>query len=260
MEPLSESLSKTRASSPTSSYGDVESKSFLNTHNESTIDVSVPSVPDTPPTPHSHIPSPILPGSTVPVIDPLLLAVRREQSDRASSAIGQYLLRGWTLLGDECQNSECYAVPLMKRPKVTRNIKTEEGASSTASSTAKLADPRRHCVICKRDYLREADVNAWKAYTSEQENGAVVSTSTLPIFAKHAGKDDDLEGDRGQHSAAAKKRRFSSQPSTIHSTVERSFGLPAKTHRKVAEVSVSIPCQVFANVFKLINQHSLTHH
>jgi len=43
---------------------------------------------------------------------------RREQSDQASSEIGKKLLKGWTLLGEECPSDECYAVPLVRPPNV----------------------------------------------------------------------------------------------------------------------------------------------
>lgn len=42
---------------------------------------------------------------------------RRAQSDRASSEIGKKLLKGWTMLGEECPNENCYGVPLVRPPK-----------------------------------------------------------------------------------------------------------------------------------------------
>lgn len=42
---------------------------------------------------------------------------RREQTDRASVEIGRRLLQGWTMLGDECPNDDCYYAPLVRRPK-----------------------------------------------------------------------------------------------------------------------------------------------
>jgi hypothetical protein len=42
---------------------------------------------------------------------------RREQSDRASSEIGNRLLKGWAMLGEECPNSTCFGVPLVRPPK-----------------------------------------------------------------------------------------------------------------------------------------------
>lgn len=42
---------------------------------------------------------------------------RREQSDHASTEIGKLLLKGWTMLADECPNSQCYGIPLVRPPK-----------------------------------------------------------------------------------------------------------------------------------------------
>ena len=42
---------------------------------------------------------------------------RRAQSDYASSEIGKKLLQGWAMLADECPNSTCYGVPLLRPPR-----------------------------------------------------------------------------------------------------------------------------------------------
>ena len=216
MEPLSESLSRTRASSPTSSHGDGHSTSLLDVHNDSVLEASVPSIPDTPPTPQSHLSSPALPESVFPPVDPLLLASRRQQSDRASAAIGQKLLHGWTLLGDECQNPDCYAVPLMRRPNPNRKLKKEEESSSATVIATKPVDPRRHCVTCGRDYLREADLKAWELYQSEAQ-GLAISPSTIHGTIRHGLSNEEPGEDQILHSAAAKKRRYSAQPVSARS-------------------------------------------
>jgi hypothetical protein len=41
---------------------------------------------------------------------------RREQSDKASARIGERLLKGWAMLGEECPNATCYGVPLVRPP------------------------------------------------------------------------------------------------------------------------------------------------
>ncbi|KAJ3811925.1 hypothetical protein F5876DRAFT_75341 [Lentinula aff. lateritia] len=66
---------------------------------------------------------------------------RREQSDRASSEIGNRLLKGWALLGEECLNEACFGIPLVRPPK--------SGGEK---------DPRRECVICGRIYIGEGDL------------------------------------------------------------------------------------------------------
>ncbi|KAJ6539264.1 hypothetical protein B0H19DRAFT_1178094 [Mycena capillaripes] len=65
---------------------------------------------------------------------------RREQSDEASAAIGQRLLKGWAMLADECPNTRCIGIPLVRPPKA--------GGEK---------DPRKECVICKTVYLTEVD-------------------------------------------------------------------------------------------------------
>ncbi|KAJ7781328.1 hypothetical protein B0H16DRAFT_1358813 [Mycena metata] len=65
---------------------------------------------------------------------------RREQSDQASTAIGQRLLKGWAMLADECPNSRCFGIPLVRPPKA--------GGEK---------DPRKECVICGIVYVTEVD-------------------------------------------------------------------------------------------------------
>lgn len=68
----------------------------------------------TPPTDiPSDIDSPLLP----PVLDTDAILRRRQQSDRASSEIGNRLLKGWAMLADECPSAECYGIPLVRPPK-----------------------------------------------------------------------------------------------------------------------------------------------
>jgi len=65
---------------------------------------------------------------------------RRHQSDAASAAIGQRLLKGWAMLADECPNMQCFGVPLVRPPKA--------GGEK---------DPRKECVICGLVYVTEVD-------------------------------------------------------------------------------------------------------
>ena len=51
------------------------------------------------------------------MIDTDTILRRRQQSDRASAEIGNRLLKGWAMLADECQNPDCYGVPLVRPPK-----------------------------------------------------------------------------------------------------------------------------------------------
>ena len=52
-----------------------------------------------------------------PIVDMGAILRRRQQSDRASTEIGNRLLSGWAMLADECANPECYGVPLVRPPK-----------------------------------------------------------------------------------------------------------------------------------------------
>ncbi|XP_006460027.1 hypothetical protein AGABI2DRAFT_149991 [Agaricus bisporus var. bisporus H97] len=65
---------------------------------------------------------------------------RREQTDRASVEIGRRLLQGWTMLGDECPNDDCYYVPLVRRPK-----------------SAGEEEPKKECVLCGNFFNTERD-------------------------------------------------------------------------------------------------------
>lgn len=68
----------------------------------------------TPPTEVSEAPSsPVF----APILDTADLMRRRQQSDTASAEIGRRMLKGWAMLADECPNSQCYGIPLVRRPK-----------------------------------------------------------------------------------------------------------------------------------------------
>ncbi|KAB5594748.1 hypothetical protein CTheo_1895 [Ceratobasidium theobromae] len=65
---------------------------------------------------------------------------RRAQSDRASSEIGNRMLKGWAMLSDECPNDDCWAIPLVRPPRA------RPGAEP---------DPRKECVICGAVYITD---------------------------------------------------------------------------------------------------------
>lgn len=166
--------------------------------------------PNTPPTPPSHLPSPPLhateAGFPVSNVDQAQAAARREQSDQASSLIGQRLLQGWALLDAQCENETCFAVPLMRRPAFKPKVADAETSKNGSASApvAKVMDPRRYCVICHRDYLREGEVEEYERYIeATQGKSALMNQAAKPV----AKTDEEPEG-RVSHSAAAKKRRF----------------------------------------------------
>ncbi|CAE6531941.1 unnamed protein product [Rhizoctonia solani] len=77
---------------------------------------------------------------------------RRAQSDRASSEIGNRMLKGWAMLAEECPNDECWAIPLVRYPRA------RPGAEP---------DPRKECVVCGTVYVNN-------------ENGQLVAQRATP--------------------------------------------------------------------------------
>jgi hypothetical protein len=70
--------------------------------------------PSTPLTELSDAPSS---PTFAPPVDTEEITRRRQQSDLASTEIGKRLLKGWAMLADECPNSQCYGIPLVRPPK-----------------------------------------------------------------------------------------------------------------------------------------------
>ncbi|KAF8708330.1 Sjogren's syndrome/scleroderma autoantigen 1 (Autoantigen p27), partial [Rhizoctonia solani] len=77
---------------------------------------------------------------------------RRAQSDRASTEIGNRMLKGWAMLAEECPNDSCWAIPLVRFPRA------RPGAEP---------DPRKECVICGTIYVNN-------------ENGQLVAQRATP--------------------------------------------------------------------------------
>ncbi|KAH9922023.1 uncharacterized protein BXZ73DRAFT_51465 [Epithele typhae] len=98
----------------------------------------------TPPTEVSNAPSS---PPLMPVMDTAELLRRRRQSDLASAEIGKRMLKGWAMLADECPNSDCYGIPLVRPPK--------SGASLDPRKAIYLT--RQECVICAAVYVDEKD-------------------------------------------------------------------------------------------------------
>ncbi|KAL5530318.1 hypothetical protein ACEPAF_6575 [Sanghuangporus sanghuang] len=87
---------------------------------------------------------------------------RREQSDAASAEIGVRLLKGWTMLADECPNERCYGVPLVRPPLVGGR------------------DPRKECVACGTVYVDEKDADGWERLVIAEQRAASSSTTIVP--------------------------------------------------------------------------------
>ncbi|KAJ7700002.1 hypothetical protein B0H17DRAFT_1048207 [Mycena rosella] len=96
---------------------------------------------------------------------------RREQSDAASSAIGQRLLKvRLGNAGDECPNARCFGVPLVRPPKA--------GGEK---------DPRKECVICGTVYITEVDWAGRERLIPEESTKSIAT----PITSK--GKAREIE-------------------------------------------------------------------
>ncbi|KAL5527497.1 hypothetical protein ACEPAG_6288 [Sanghuangporus baumii] len=87
---------------------------------------------------------------------------RRQQSDAASAEIGARLLKGWTMLADECPNERCFGVPLVRPPLVGGR------------------DPRKECVACGTLYVDEKDANGWERLVISEQRASSSSTTTVP--------------------------------------------------------------------------------
>ncbi|KAL5487943.1 hypothetical protein ACEPAI_6051 [Sanghuangporus weigelae] len=87
---------------------------------------------------------------------------RRQQSDAASAEIGARLLKGWTMLADECPNERCYGIPLVRPPLVGRR------------------DPRKECVACGTVYVDEKDADGWERLVIAEQRASSSSTTIVP--------------------------------------------------------------------------------
>ncbi|THV08640.1 hypothetical protein K435DRAFT_641811 [Dendrothele bispora CBS 962.96] len=90
---------------------------------------------------------------------------RREQSDQASTEIGNRLLKGWAMLADECPSSQCYGIPLIRPPKTGGGEK----------------DPRKECVICGSIYLSEVDQTGRERLVPFVPDNPTPTIPTIPV-------------------------------------------------------------------------------
>jgi len=82
--------------------------------------ISAASTMSSPPSTTSTPLTDVTPPPSPPFIPPPPTAEqlrRRAQSDMASREIGAKMLRGYAMLADECPNSTCYGIPLVRPPK-----------------------------------------------------------------------------------------------------------------------------------------------
>lgn len=237
VEPLATSLSsklndQTRVSSPTSSRAGEDAEPDANIYD---LQEGRDTLPNTPPTPHSRLESPPPLPPVLPTLDPQVQSVRKAQTDRASAQLAQKMLQGWTLLGEECSNESCHSVPLMRRPPV--KLAKKDGEDN--APVTRLVDPRRHCVMCQRDYVREGDLKSYEDFMAAS-TGNTPSTSAAAATVK---RQDGNDADKILHSAAAKKRRFSTQPPTSQLNTSKVMGFSdLNTDRKGKSRLIAVSC------------------
>ncbi|KAF9226474.1 hypothetical protein BS17DRAFT_748217 [Gyrodon lividus] len=114
------------------------------TQSQSSSTVSSTSHGSQPSTPPTEFSSTLSSPTFAPPVETEEMIRRRQQSDLASTEIGKCLLKGWAMLAEECPNTRCYGVPLVRPPK---------------SGSDK--DPRKECVICGTVYITE-DIEGWQ--------------------------------------------------------------------------------------------------
>ncbi|KAJ3300011.1 hypothetical protein HK104_005265 [Borealophlyctis nickersoniae] len=79
-----------------------------------------PQNPDRPPEPFTEVEDegdefPLAEAdSAVGDVESVEVERQREQSQRASALLGQRMLAGWTLLGENCQSAGCFGIPLVR--------------------------------------------------------------------------------------------------------------------------------------------------
>ncbi|KZT24444.1 hypothetical protein NEOLEDRAFT_1134806 [Neolentinus lepideus HHB14362 ss-1] len=117
-------------------------------------------------TPPTEISSALSSPTFAPPMDMAETIRRRQQSDAASVEIGKRLLKGWAMLADECPNTGCYGIPLVRPPKL--------GGGK---------DPRKECVACGTVYVEDA--NGWDRLvpmdaSSEQQQNVPSSSIITP--------------------------------------------------------------------------------
>lgn len=119
---------------------------------------------------------------------------RRQQSDFASSEIGRRLLKGWTMLADECPGSTCYGIPLV-RPQTAGRDK----------------DPRKVCfswVILKTDIVITYNRNVlYVALSTSQKQEKSLKDGIPWRLARYPGQVSQVYLWRGQVQQLKGKRK-----------------------------------------------------
>ena len=113
-----------------------------------------------PSTPLTEMSSTLSSPTFAPVLETAEMLRRRQQSDTASAEIGSRLLKGWAMLADECPNTQCYGIPLVRPPKSgPEKDPRKVPCDRNIFLYAKLTTGRvlQECVICHTVYIDAAD-------------------------------------------------------------------------------------------------------
>ncbi|KAF9247221.1 hypothetical protein BU15DRAFT_38825 [Melanogaster broomeanus] len=181
-------------------------------HSSSTVSsTSHGSRPSTPPTEFS---STLSSPTFAPPVETEEMIRRRQQSDRASTEIGKRLLKGWAMLAEECPNTRCYGVPLVRPPK--------SGGDK---------DPRKECVTCGTVYLTE-DIEGWQRLVP-------VSSGTSTSQGFHGNPRQPGPSDKGK-SVIRNSPQVSSEPrNTLVKDLSNPYKSRAHSHAQVAPLPIS---------------------
>ena len=136
---------------------------------------SPPSRVSTPPTElsqRSESPEFVLPPETEET------RLRRAQSDRASSEIGQLLLQGWAMLAEECPNSGCYGVPLVRAPKAGGAVDDKKVRRLLYNLFG--SQHAQKCVICGNTFVSQIDSQGREGY-AVVDGPAMTQTQTSEV-------------------------------------------------------------------------------
>ncbi len=202
----------------------------------------IPEVPSS--SSHAILTSSHLPNGTSSY-DTLLPPQPTSQSDRASSLIGNLLLRGYSLLAENCTNSTCRGIPLVGHPRKrgeTHSEKTEcvicgsvydvggelvsrpteaANGSGHVNSPATAGDATSNEARRRALYEEGQRINA--GVTSGEQNGGpsrlVNGTSASPEVTPSGQQDTDMEIDA---MLAAENPAFG-----VGTTAVRSFHIPS---------------------------------
>lgn len=198
---------------------------------QTTASSSSRSETSTPLTSHSVLPDDDFRLPIISAADAQRFEERRVQSDAAAKVIGNRLVRGWTLLAEECPGETCYGVPLMRPPF--------EGTAA-GRGQKKRVDPRKVCVNCERTYVNEADASSLIGSTAAAPALTSASTSNAAV-ASGNGKKRALEAE-----ADIPVKR----PAQVQS-IDRSTALGLMGQADARAQTVEVRCFLFIEIDRL---------